>query len=95
MFYMKMSCSFFFKFFINLSDYGQTLSADRTLNYKVRPETELMKEARPHRDDVSGSDVEGCRVVEVPVILQRSDLQDTSRICGGNVQSDTKLYTSV
>lgn len=47
------------------------------------PDAEMMKEAWPHRDDVSCSNVEGRRVVEVPVILQRSDLQDACRICGG------------
>lgn len=34
----------------------------------------------PHRDQVSGPDVEGGGVVEVPVILQSSDLQNARRV---------------
>lgn len=40
--------------------------------------------AESHHNDVSGANVEGRGVVEVPVVLQGSDLQNAGRICGGH-----------
>lgn len=40
--------------------------------------------AESHHNDVSGTNVEGRGVVEVPVVLKGSDLQNAGRICGGH-----------
>lgn len=46
----------------------------------LHPLSWQVKARAPHRDQVSGPDVEGGGIVEVPVILQSSDLQNARRI---------------
>lgn len=46
----------------------------------LHPLSWQVKARAPHRDQVSGPDVEGGGIVEVPVVLQSSDLQNARRI---------------
>lgn len=46
----------------------------------LHPLSWQVKAQAPHRDQVSGPDVEGGGIVEVPVVLQSSDLQNARRI---------------